>query len=457
MDYEEQTDVVVVGGGMAGLVSAAQILEHDTNVIVLEKGSRLGGSMYLSAGVIYTYDSLQALRDEIPEGDEELQRLIVESKESDLQWLDDLGITLTDIDIDLPFGSGRQVDPKGFTDEMVDKIENVGGDIRVQTPMVDIYTNENTEVVGVKTPEETIRANAVILATGGFQGNEELVEQYITDNSENLWLRSNPWSTGDGLLCAKTVGAKWSNGLGTFYGHNLPAPPAVIPPDRLLESKQLYGIHAIAINESGERFADESTSRYEEGLAQDTAKLADGRAYYILDQNLYDSNYGDEKIGTMVEIAEDLGGRVAEADSLDDLRGQLLNWGVNGSTAIRTIEEFNEAIRQDQSEQLTPPRRDNQRCIDTPPFYAVEVQPGITYTMGGLSVNEQMEVLRRNATSSSFQYYPRDADELQATPIEGLYAAGMDVGNITYRQYMGGLVTGLVTGRIAGKQAAQRE
>lgn len=457
-DTERQADVVIVGAGMAGLVAAVESLQQGQDVVVLEKGTRAGGSMYLSAGIVYTYDSFERARTEIPHGDPDLQRVVVDNKDEAIEWLGDLGVSLREPTGDVTFGSGKQLDPRPFTDLMVDRIEEMGGDLHLDTPMTDLLVKDGT-VVGVEADKDgrgtgRIDAESVILATGGFQGNERLIEQFVTDSPENLWLRANPWSSGDGLRAATDAGGKSTDGLGTFYGHNLPAPPAEIPPSQLLDAKQAYGVKAFAIDENGERFVDESASPYEVVLTQATAKRAGGRAYYVVDDELYNSMFASRKVSVSIQTAADLGGRVAIADSRAELESALFDWGVNGERALETLAQFNAALVESEGRRLNPTRLDHQTPIDEPPFHVVEVQPGITFTMGGIDVNADMEVLRGAGTSSMLPHFPEDPSQVRMSPIPGLYAAGADVGKIMYRQYMGGLAVALVTGRVAARNAA---
>ena len=300
----------------------------------------------------------------------------------------------------------------------------------------------------------SIEADAVVLATGGFQGNETLVEQFVTDAPENLWLRANPWSTGDGLHAARELGGKTTRGMGTFYGHNLPAPPAEIPPSMYLDAKQAYGVEAVALDATGERYCDESASPYEVVLTQATAARANGRAYYVVDSDLYESTFASRQVSVSIETAEELGGRVATAGSTDELETLLDDWGVNGRTAVETLTSFNDAVEANEGHRLDPPRRDHQTPVDEPPFHVVEVQPGITFTMGGIDVTPDMAVLRRTGSSTTLPHFPESPATVRTATIPGLYAAGVDVGNVMHRQYMGGLAVALVTGRVAGRNAA---
>lgn len=458
-EQREEAEVVIVGGGMAGLVAGVELTERDIEPLVLEKGPQPGGSMRISNGVLWTFESLEEVRERAPHGNSALQELLVERFQKDLTWLETLGASLSPVEFDVP-GIGKKIDPAAFTQFLSDRIEANGGTVRVETPMQELVTNHEGQVTGVTamTPDGPglhVEAPAVILATGGFQGNEQLVEQHITKDTENLWLRANPWSTGDGLLAGQAVGAKSTAGLDTFYGHSLLAPPADFTPDEYAAATQYYGPAAVAIDGNGDRYADESDSELEETLTQATAKLAGGRAYYIIDDAVATETFGLTTANEIIEQAKQFDGRVGEAESLTDLGQILSEWGVNGKRAVDTVIAYNRAVRNNRAERLVPPRRTNRHPIDTPPFYVVEVQPAITFTMGGLAVNEQMEILRRTDSSSGLLRGATDT-EGRANPIPGLYAAGADVGNIHRRRYLGGLATALVTGRVAADTAANR-
>lgn len=458
---EIAADTVIIGGGMAGLVSAVRAQETGADVVLLEKGSRFGGSMYLSTGAIWTYDSYEAFRENVPNGDPKLQRVLNESISDGYEWLDELGVELAEPELDLP-GTGHQFDPPTFTERMVSIIEDNGGTTLLETAMDEIRV-ENGRVHGVTAhtadgKRVIVDSPSVVLATGGFQGNEDMVERYITSNTEALHLRANPWSTGDGLEAATDVGAKMTKGLSKFYGHSLPA-NAQFSETELSDVSQYYGPISVTLDEDGERFTDESESELEAVLIQDITRLADGRAFYVIDSELYEEETegisGSAK--SDVERAREADGRVAECETLAALGDALSKWGVNGEKAVETIREYNQAIRDGNAERLDPPRTDFKHRIDTPPFYAVEVQPGITYTMGGLDTDEQMRVQRRSNSAATYgqRYKPDDEQETATNAIPGLYAAGIDVGNVHYRTSSGGLSQGLVTGRIAGKNAAE--
>ena len=461
----ERADLVIVGAGMAGLSAAVRATRHGADVLLVEKGARAGGSLRLSAGLVWTYDTVASARENVPRGRPGLQRLVVENLDDRFAWLDSLGVTVREPPVELPTGdvvsaptpgaNCGKIDPEEYVDTMLDHVREGGGRVRFETPMTRLRTDDG-RVVGIaaRGPDGPVRveADAVLLATGGFQGSEEMLQQHVTARVENLWLRSNPQSTGDGLRAARDAGATTTRGMDTFYGHNLAAPPATVTPDRFLDLTQYYGPFAVALDRGGERFTDESETDLEHTLAQDTASRAGGRAFYVVDADLYDDEvFSMGHVGTIVERSADAGAEVLRAATLDDLRERFYEAGVDGDRAIETIREFNEAMSAGRADRLDPPRRDHARPIDSPPFHAVAVQPGITFTMGGLAVDGGMRVLLAAGNRSALAV-DEDTDR-EKRSIPGLYAAGVDIGGVNDRHYMGGLAQALVTGYKAVETA----
>lgn len=441
------TDVVVAGTGMAGLVSAVRAQEFGADVVILEKAPRPGGKTRWSDGAL------------LVEEQKDPQIDAFEPLSDALEWLEGKGANIKDLRHEYT-GSGKQIDPPDFIDRMVDRIETDGGEILLETPLSEIRTDEEGKVAGAvaEGPDRKIdiEADSVILATGGFGGNERLVEQFITRNSEKFVLRADPWSTGDGFLAARDLDAKTTTGLSKFDGHSMLAPPATFSPEEYMDATQYYGPRSIAVDQRGQRFTDESAEDLEGPLIRDMMEKADGVAFYILDDDLYADSFVSGNVGAMIEKARELGGTVLEADSLSGLGEKLTRQGINGEQAVETVEQFNAAVGEGET-RLDPPRERFRNPIDVPPFYAVEVRPGITYTKGGLDVNENAEVLCRTTSCTSLSgQAAMDPKDVFYDPVDGLYAAGIDVGNPNERYYVGRLSQSLVTGRAAGKHAALR-
>ena len=232
---------------MAGLVAAARARELGAEVRVLEKGDRPGGSMLLSSGVIWRYRDLEEFRRQCPGGDPDLQQLVCERLDAALDWLERLGAPVVARDTERSFTTGRRFEPRGLTLALV----RATGEIALGTK---------------EEPEPP-----VVVATGGYPVR--------LARERGLLVRSNPWSTGDGIELALARGAEPA-ATGEFYGRAMPGP---VPEGQFVVASQLYGRHARRVNDLGEEFFPGEPSWSENDLAQAIAAQPDGRAWYELD------------------------------------------------------------------------------------------------------------------------------------------------------------------------------
>jgi hypothetical protein len=204
-------DLIVAGAGMGGLAAAAEGAALGAEVEVREKGDRAGGSMLLSSGVVWRHRDFERFRAECPGGDPALQRVVWESLDTDLAWLESLGAAPRARDTGNPLTSGARFDTAELTAALV---RAAGGRIRFGDPLAEL-------------PE----GMPLVLATGGFQGDRDLLRRHVTPCADELMLRANPWSAGDGMRIGLAAGAELSTGLDEFYGRNMPAPPARVGED----------------------------------------------------------------------------------------------------------------------------------------------------------------------------------------------------------------------------------
>ena len=216
---------------MAGLCAAVRARELGAAPVVYEKGTRAGGSMLLSSCVIWRFRRWDDFRAECPTGDERLQRLVWERLDDGIAWLESLGAPVVKHETGNPRTVGKRFDPRGLTDTLV----RAAGDVRL----------------GETADEPTI------LATGGFQGDAELVREHIRPSGD-LRLRANPWSVGDGMRHALARGAELSAGLDEFYGRNMP--DADFTEEQFVPLAQLYGRVARVFNERSEEFFEGEVS-----------------------------------------------------------------------------------------------------------------------------------------------------------------------------------------------------
>jgi len=444
---EDACDVLVVGGGMAGLVAALQAQALGARVTVLEKGPAVGGSLAMSGGTIWcarTHDDLRRL---VPRGDPELGAALVADFEPGIAWLRGLGATLTP----LPSEPHRSVywtepNPRVFVATLLARFASGGGRVITEASVSSLRFDAAGAIEGVvaRTPNglRSFGAPAVILATGGFQGNPAMRAQYFGPWADRLITRGNPHSTGDGFWMATHAGAAPSKAMSSFYGHLLPAPPARVPVNDFIGFTMYHSEQSVLLNLRGERFTDESLG--DETSSQAVARQPEALAWLIYDDVVY-RNFarrpgggGARATDTFYE-SKALGAPAAVASSLEELAAAVDALGGHGPGTLTTLRDYNTAVVAGAAAQLRIPRRAKANPMTTPPFYALAVTPGITFTLGGIRIDPDARVLDR-----------------AGRPIPGLYAAGADAGGIHNEQYAGGLCLGLVFGRRAARGAASQ-
>jgi fumarate reductase flavoprotein subunit len=279
--------LTVAGAGMAGLVAAAEARRLGADVVVHEKLDRAGGSMLLSSGVVWRHRDLATFREECPDGDERLQRLAFDRLDEDLEWLESLGAVPVERETGNELTSGARFDTRGLTAALV----GAAGDVRLGDPL------------------EELPADApVILATGGFPANRELLREHVTAEAEHVALRAGPGNAGDGLRMGVNAGGRLGRGMDEFYGRNMPAPPAQLGEERYVRASQLYARYAEVTNEAGERFETRTWSEID--VAQWTARQPRARAWFRVAESALDERVRDRTVGEMVAAAEELGAPV---------------------------------------------------------------------------------------------------------------------------------------------------
>lgn len=446
-------NTIIVGGGMSGLVCASHLAESGISVLLLEKADRLGGSMRLSNGLIWTFRDIKTARHYIPEGNEALQELIIDTLPQRLEWLDGMGCHLNASQEFEEYGRGRLCAPDTVIEALSKRIIDHGGTIRTRESLTKII-HEGGSVRAVKTSlenvEKTYECTNLVICTGGFQGNAELVTKYITPNASRLFLRANPYSTGDGLIACVEIGAATTSAMGGFYGHTLAAEPAEFNDGQFQEMSQKFGPIALAVNMKGERFVDELSGSGEEVLNYHVAMQPGAQAIYIVDSKRAEMAGSDFSAiaRVIVERAKKAGGSVCEASDLQDLSSKLSAWGVPRRRLEKTIMDYNEERHQRLTANCnaTGSRHGHLGPLAVPPFLAVKVQAGITYTTGGLLTDLDMRVVRRTASISTMRLVRTKADAEAFGVFPNLYACGSDVGGVSGISYMGGLSAALVTG-----------
>ena len=413
---------------MAGLCAAGRARQLGLDVVVLEKGTRPGGSMLLSSCVVWRHRTFEDFRAECSRGNPGLQRLVWERLDDGLAWLESLGAPVVARETGNPRTTGVRFDPRGLTEVLVraagrirpntplastqpepagEGLVQAAGRIRPNTPLASTQPEPageglvraagdirlNTPLASTQ-PEPGSDGPPIVLATGGFQGSKELVHRFIRPAGD-LLLRANRWSAGDGLTVALERGGALSDGLDEFYGRAMPAPPAVATEDRFVALAQLYGRHALVVDDAGEQFVHEPVSWSEVDLVQAIARRPGARAWYLVDDAALAVRVRERTVAEMIDAARAAGATVLGPGELP---------------------------------------------FEVPFAYrcAVHVAAAITHTIGGIRVDARARVLREDGTA-----------------LDGLYACGADVGGIASGGYASGLAAALVLGLAAAEEAAR--
>jgi succinate dehydrogenase/fumarate reductase flavoprotein subunit len=317
-------------------------------------------------------------------------------------------------------------------------VESNGGSV-LRSKQVDRLLIESGQVVGARLRDEEtaadFRAPATILATGGFQASRHLFQKHYGENARQLLLRSNFASDGDGLRLGLEAGADTAGDMSTFYGHLIAWPLSKFAPGDFIRFALQYSDRGVLVNLDGERFTDESLLDHRS--TQAVARQRHARGLLIFDESVRIEAArpvvkGMEGVDIVAE-AIPAGAHVASG-SLREIGARASDWGFNGARAVATVEDFNGRVVTD-PESLRPPRRWKRNPQVQAPLHAIEVRPGVTFTEGGLRVDEHGNVLGRDGV------------------IPGLYAAGADVGGIFNGGYAGGLALATVFGLTAAATA----
>jgi len=447
--------VIIVGAGMAGLTAALAASEAGTDVLVLESEANVGGSMAISGGLIWGPASFELARHWIPRGDPQLQRLLVDELDDAWSWLEGHGVPLDPPVACLKdrMGRGRLMSvgnpgARGPWAEILrDAVEREGAQVLLES-RVETVAPEAGEwrVTWTRAGSRSdASARAVVFCGGGFQNSTDLVRRYISPWPEKMIVRSNRSSDGVALRNLLPLGAALSHGMHSFYGHSLPAIEGKVWDNGLefLAGSLYFSDFCLIVNQLGLRFTDESVGCIDEHNAERGCQQPEGRYYVIFDERIRREYIDVDLMGIpgieatrvpekLVQLRE-LGASIVSADTPDELAAAMdAEFGVPAANVTDTLRTYN--TTSDPLHALDPPRRRDHAAIIEPPLRAVACVAGITYTMGGLKVDQDMRVLGNG--------------------LAGAFAAGADAGNVFEDVYGGGLGWAAVSGRRAGRAAA---
>ena len=445
-------DVIVIGGGAAGWSAALAATQAGLSVLLLEKLAESGGSSALSGGCLaFAGTDLQAaqgvddsagllLRDLCEVGqhvnDEALVRAYCEAQLATYDWLKAAGVGFSPV---IETASGQSV-PRVHTVDPADMVRTLRAaaeasgrvEYRPGVAAQALVQDADGRVVGVRpgSGEDLFGARAVIIASGGFARNPDLLERYAPQYAEAVFV-AGAGSQGDGLLMAEALGADLRDMAyvkGTFGKH---------PTDETNDhSLQAVYKGAIAVNQDGRRFVSESISYKLLGDAVMAQPWHTG--YQIMDQGIFDT--GDDRVRIL-----DFGRRLEEglfyvADSLEALAARI---EIDPDVLVDTVTRYNGYVDAGHDPEFSRTHLVHHhgalRRIETAPFYAYPSTAVVFGTYCGLRIDNAARVLRSDGSA-----------------IAGLYAAGEVTGGFHGAAYMTGSALGkaVVFGRLAGMAAA---
>lgn len=457
-DTLEQTyDVVIIGGGGAGLSAAIEAQSTGAKVVLLEKMSSVGGNTLVSGGGLNVpgteqqkslgiEDSVESfIEDTMNGGDNinkrELVTVIAKNALPTTQWLiDDIKVEFMPNRLQ-QFG-GHSV-PRALISknnhgtELIRKLKTRGDELGVAFKMgtraEKLIVGDNNKVVGVVATnaagqEITFNANkGVIIASGGFGANLEMRKKYDPDKDEKYKATDVSGTTGDGIIMAEDIGAD------LMHMEHIQTYPTCNPKTGIISyvaNSRFDG--AVLLNQEGSRFVEEMDRR--DVISKAILSQTNNESYLVWGQEV-------EEVGKMTEVHQneyklfeqmDL---IYKADTLEELAN---HFAVDKTAFIASIDKYNKYVENGKDEDFN--RRGSLKSITKGPFYIQKVAPAIHHTMGGIVINEESRVLDK-----------------AGNVIPGLFAAGEVTGGIHGTNRLGGnaVTDVIVFGRIAGQKVVE--
>lgn len=484
-------DVIVVGAGNAALCAALAARENGAKVLVLERApeSERGGNSYFTAGGFrFAHEGLEDVAKDIltdlskteweqiilpphsrtyfyeqlmevtrHQADEMLANLLIDHSRATMGWLRSHGIRFVPmygrqsylVEGKHHFYGGVNIEAvgggAGLVESEIARALKLGIEIRYSTAAIGLLQDEKRVIHGVRvrTPEgyAEIKAPTVILACGGFESNPEMRVRYLGPGWDLCRVRGTRHNMGEGIKMALDIGAQpygnWSSCHSV--GWDISAPPYG---DRwILDNFQKHSYPlGIMVNLEGKRFVDEGENYRNLTYAKfgrEIMKQPYRTSVQIFDQQTVGRLRDEYRIKEVTKVQSDTIRGLAE--QLEMNPDELENT-INAFNAACGDQPYNPAILDGKcTTGIKPPKSNWALPINKPPYVAYVTTTGITFTFGGLKINDRGEV--QDMTDQS---------------IPGLYAAGELVGGLFYENYPGGtgLMSGSVFGKLAGESAA---
>ncbi len=439
-------DVVVVGSGGAGLAAAIQACDEGAKVLVVEKMSTIGGNtIKASVGMNAAETRFQKLKgiedskelfyqESLKGGqfknNQVLLREFVERAPQAVEWLAEHDIELSDITITGGMSIDRTHRPAdrsavgGFLiSGLVKNLNKRNIDVMLDTSVTQIRYEQGAvqgvELLNDENEVLTINAKSVIVATGGFSANRDMVVKYRPE-LDGFVTTNHKGATGGGIAILQNIGADTVD-MGEIQIH-----PTVEQTTSYLISEAIRGGGAILVNQAGKRFFNEMETR--DKVSAQIIAQPEKYAYVVFDEQVRLNNKAaDEYIAR---------GFVISAESPRELANKL---EMDFHAFLATLETYNVAVDKQHDAEFgrTTAMR---HPINQGPFYAIRIAPGVHHTMGGVTINTETCVL-----------------DSQKQTLNGAFAAGEVVGGIHGGNRIGGNAVAdiIIFGILAGRNAAR--
>ncbi|MDY3980610.1 flavocytochrome c [Paraeggerthella sp. LCP19S3_G8] len=456
-DIPTAFDIVVVGTGGAGFTAAISAANKGQKVLLMEKLGVFGGSTALSGGEMAVpgnwiqqnsglSDSSEQLANDMLEGgdhrgDPALVNVIANGVYDAAQWLTYEGGISWEHNL-LFFGGHsvkRSIIPSGhignaMTTKLTARAQSIDNITLIDnTKATALVQDANGGIGGIKATntvtgnEYSFECKAVVLACGGFGANVEMREQANPEFGKQFNSTDSVGAQGDGLTMASAIGAELVDMelIQTYPICDVNTGALLYLDDMRLDER------TVMFNKEGKRFVEELGRR--DVLSKAILKQTDERAYEIWDQAAADET---KVVDIHADEFENLVSRnlCTKADTLEEA---CEPFGIDAAALAKTIEQWNSYVNAGSDPDFA--YRGTMHKIDTPPYYIMAYKPAVHYTMGGLHINANAEVLDANGN-----------------PIPGLFAAGEVAGHKMGANRLGSTsMADIYTfGRVAGNNAA---
>ncbi len=443
---DTECDIAIIGAGGAGLCAATEAASQGLSVIVLEKMGIPGGNSNFSTGGLNASETRiqkmlgiedsneQYYQDTMNGGhqlnDPQLVKNLTEKSSDTVEWLISLGADLTDVGKMAGSTNSRTHRPQGgapvgahLVPILKRAADDAGADIRLRNQVTDIIA-ENGRPAGLEVSTQSgnykIKAKAIVITTGGFGANPQMLEKYRPE-LKGFGTTNHKGATGDAFAWIE----KFNGQL--VQMEQIQTHPTVVAGSGIMITEAVRGNGAIMVNKDGKRFNSEMATR--DILSQAILNQPEKRAFIIFDQGVYDS--------LKAISGYDRQGLLTTGNDLAQLAEKT---GISPANLEETINRYNIFQASGNDEDFNRKAGEMPRALNQPPFYAVEVEPAVHHTMGGIKINTKAQVL--------------DNDN---QVIPGLFAAGEVTGGVHGGNRLGGNAVAdiAIYGRTAGHSAAE--